>query len=57
MERLYCERRASLFRRTGASIGLVSAGRPEGSFEETLVAPLLHLAICPRTGFPEYFTI
>ena len=29
-------------RRTGASIGLVSFGRPLGSFEETLVAPLLH---------------
>jgi len=29
-------------RRTGASIGLVSAGRPVGTFEETLVAPLLH---------------
>jgi len=28
--------------RTGASIGLVSARRPEGSFDETLVAPLLH---------------
>jgi YD repeat-containing protein len=28
--------------RTGASIGLVSAGRPEDSLEETLVAPLLH---------------
>lgn len=28
--------------RTGASIGLVSAGRPPGTFEETLVAPLLH---------------
>lgn len=29
-------------RRTGGSIGLVSAGRPPGTFEETLVAPLLH---------------
>lgn len=29
-------------KRTGASIGLVSAGRPPGTFEETLAAPLLH---------------
>jgi hypothetical protein len=29
-------------RRTGASIGLVSAGRPRDTLEETLVAPLLH---------------
>src|SRR4029077_1397873 len=28
--------------RTGASIGLISAGRPCNSLEETLVAPLLH---------------
>ena len=29
-------------KRTGRSVGLISAGRPEGTFEETLVAPLIH---------------
>jgi YD repeat-containing protein len=38
--------------RTGASIGLVSAGRPEGSFEETLVAPLLHPPNMPANLVP-----
>jgi YD repeat-containing protein len=39
-------------RRTGASIGLVSAGRPIGSFEETLVAPLLHPPNMPANRVP-----
>jgi tripartite motif-containing protein 71 len=39
-------------KRTGASIGLVSAGRPEGSFEETLVAPLLHPPNMPANRVP-----
>jgi len=39
-------------RYTGASIGLVSAGRPEGSFEETLVAPLLHPPNMPSNRVP-----
>lgn len=34
--------------RTGRSVGLISAGRPYGSFEETLVAPLIH----PRFARP-----
>lgn len=38
--------------RTGASIGLVSAGRPTGSFEETLVAPLLHPPNMPANRVP-----
>lgn len=38
--------------RTGASIGLVSAGRPNGSFEETLVAPLLHPPNMPANRVP-----
>jgi sugar lactone lactonase YvrE len=33
---------------TGRSVGLVSTGRPEGSFEETLIAPLIH----PRFAQP-----
>lgn len=39
-------------RRTGASIGLVSFGRPLGSFEETLVAPLLHPPNMPANRVP-----
>lgn len=38
--------------RTGASIGLISAGRPDGSFEETLVAPLLHPPNMPANRVP-----
>jgi tripartite motif-containing protein 71 len=38
--------------RTGASIGLVSAGRPQDSFEETLVAPLLHPPNMPANRVP-----
>jgi hypothetical protein len=44
-------------KRTGASIGLVSFGRPPGSFEETLVAPLLHPPICLQTGSRGSFII
>ncbi|HYP56165.1 MAG TPA: hypothetical protein VEQ41_07695, partial [Solirubrobacterales bacterium] len=39
-------------KRTGASIGLVSFGRPLGSFEETLVAPLLHPPNMPPNRVP-----
>lgn len=35
-------------KRTGRSVGLISAGRPYGAFEETLVAPLIH----PRFARP-----
>lgn len=38
--------------RTGASIGLISAGRPENSLEETLVAPLLHPPNMPANRVP-----
>ena len=38
--------------RTGASIGLISAGRPPGTFEETLVAPLLHPPNMPANRVP-----
>lgn len=39
-------------RRTGASIGLVSVGRPPDTFEETLVAPLLHPPNMPANRVP-----
>ncbi|HEX5761804.1 MAG TPA: DUF6531 domain-containing protein [Solirubrobacterales bacterium] len=39
-------------KRTGASIGLVSFGRPLGTFEETLVAPLLHPPHMPPNRVP-----
>jgi hypothetical protein len=39
-------------KRTGASIGLVSFGRPLGSFEETLVVPLLHPPNMPANRVP-----
>jgi hypothetical protein len=35
-------------KRTGRSVGLISTGRPEGSFEEVLIAPLIH----PRFAQP-----
>jgi hypothetical protein len=38
--------------RTGASIGLVSFGRPLSTFEETLVAPLLHPPNMPANRVP-----
>lgn len=38
--------------RTGASIGLISVGRPLGSYEETLVAPLLHPPNMPANRVP-----
>lgn len=38
--------------RTGASIGLISAGRPNDSLEETLVAPLLHPPNMPPNRVP-----
>lgn len=38
--------------RTGASIGLVSYGRPEDSLVETLVAPLLHPPNMPANRVP-----
>jgi streptogramin lyase len=38
--------------RTGASIGLVSAGRPDDSLTETLVAPLLHPPNMPSNRVP-----
>jgi len=38
--------------RTGASIGLVSAGRPHDSLTETLVAPLLHPPNMPPNRVP-----
>jgi YD repeat-containing protein len=38
--------------RTGASIGLVSAGRPHDSLTETLVAPLLHPPNMPANRVP-----
>ena len=39
-------------RRSGASIGLVSAGRPDDSLTETLVAPLLHPPNMPSIRVP-----
>lgn len=39
-------------KRTGVSIGLVSFGRPLGSFEETLVVPLLHPPNMPANRVP-----
>jgi YD repeat-containing protein len=39
-------------RYTGASIGLVSAGRPHDSLTETLVAPLLHPPNMPSNRVP-----